>query len=111
MVYLDKLFATKPRDEWIKLLYDNDAGFVYSPINEINDLQDDIQIKENNYFVDFNHPIAGPIKYISTPVQFSQTPAQVKSGAPEYAQNTEEVLLEIGYSWEDIAKFQEEEVV
>ena len=111
VAYLDKLFATKPRDEWINILYENDAGFVYAPINEVSDLLSDVQIVANNYFVDFEHPTAGPVKYISTPVQFSKTPAEVKTAAPEYAQHTEEVLLEIGYTWEDIAKFQEEEVI
>jgi len=28
--------------------------------------------------------------------------------APEFGQHTEEVLLEYGYSWEDIARFKDE---
>jgi crotonobetainyl-CoA:carnitine CoA-transferase CaiB-like acyl-CoA transferase len=31
--------------------------------------------------------------------------------APELGQHTEEVLLELGYSWEDIVKLREEEVI
>jgi crotonobetainyl-CoA:carnitine CoA-transferase CaiB-like acyl-CoA transferase len=33
----------------------------------------------------------------------SETPATYRLPAPEFSQHTEEILLEIGYSWEDIA--------
>jgi crotonobetainyl-CoA:carnitine CoA-transferase CaiB-like acyl-CoA transferase len=38
----------------------------------------------------------------------SNTPANVRLPAPEFGQHTEEVLLEYGYSWEDIARLKEE---
>jgi crotonobetainyl-CoA:carnitine CoA-transferase CaiB-like acyl-CoA transferase len=38
----------------------------------------------------------------------SKNPAGVRMPAPEFGQHTEEVLLEYGYSWEDIARFKEE---
>ena len=65
----------------------------------------------NKFFVDFEHPYAGKIKYMLSPIEFSETPAQIKSAAPEYAQHTEEILLEIGYSWDDIAKLKDEEII
>ena len=111
VAYLDKLFATKPRDEWIKIYEEREVNFIYAPVNEVSDLDKDVQIIANDYFVDFNHPVAGPIKYVSVPVQFSNTPAEVRSAAPEYGQHTEEVLLEIGYTWEDINKLREEEII
>ena len=109
--FLDGLFATKPRDEWIKIFEENDARFGYAPVNEVDDLLYDPQVLSNNYFVDFDHPIAGPIKYVTTPIQFSKTPAKVKSSAPGYGQHTEEILLELDYSLDDIAKLKQEEVI
>ena len=83
--FLEGVFATKSRDEWIKLFEEKNVSFMYSPINEVSDLLTDPQVVSNNFFVDFEHPVAGPIKYVSVPVQFSKTPAKVKNAAPEYA--------------------------
>ena len=48
-------------------------------------------------------PICGRIKLVATPVKFHQTPASVRSSAPEIGQHTEEILLDLGYTWDDIA--------
>ena len=44
---------------------------------------------------------------IGSPVHLSKTPAQIRRQAPEFGQHTEEVLLEAGYSWEEIATLRE----
>ena len=106
---LDKVFATRPREEWLKILEEND--FPCSPINTISDLVDDPQVIVNKYITDFDHPVIGPIKLAGFPITFGKTPAAIRSGAPELGQHTEEVLLEIGYTWDDIAELKEQEVI
>jgi crotonobetainyl-CoA:carnitine CoA-transferase CaiB-like acyl-CoA transferase len=51
------------------------------------------------------------VKLQGHPVQFSGTPSRISSPAPELGQHTEEVLLEAGYSREEIARFREEKVI
>lgn len=58
-----------------------------------------------------DHPITGRIKYVTMPVDFRQNPALVKTPAPEVGQHNEEILLELGYSWDDISRFKEQEVI
>jgi len=41
----------------------------------------------------------------------SGTPASPGKFAPELGQHTEEVLLELGYAWEDIDAFRESSVI
>jgi len=48
---------------------------------------------------------------VGFPIHMSETPGSVRMPAPELGQHTEEVLLELGYSWEDIVKLREEEVI
>ena len=45
------------------------------------------------------------------PWTFHETPASYRREAPELGQHTEEILLELGYRWEDICKLKEEEVI
>ena len=87
-------------------------GVIYTVVAEIADLVDDPQVLANDYITDFEHPVWGKVKAVGAPVHFSQTPWSLRREAPEFAQHTEEVLTEIlGYTWDDIAKLQEEEVI
>jgi formyl-CoA transferase len=43
---------------------------------------------------------------VGSPVHLSKTPARITKMAPEFGQHTEEVLLESGFTWEQIADLQ-----
>lgn len=51
------------------------------------------------------------IKLVATPIKFRQNPASVRTPAPNIGQHTEEILSEIGYTWEDIAQFKEQGII
>jgi crotonobetainyl-CoA:carnitine CoA-transferase CaiB-like acyl-CoA transferase len=55
-----------------------------------------------------DHPTYGPMKVIANPVNLSETPAIYRLPSPEFSQHTEEILLELDYSWDDIARLKEE---
>ena len=64
------------------------------------------------YVVPFEHPTFGTIQMIGMPFHLSATPGTVRSAAPEFGQHTEEILTgELGYSWEDVGKLKEKEVI
>jgi crotonobetainyl-CoA:carnitine CoA-transferase CaiB-like acyl-CoA transferase len=105
---LDELFATKTIEEWENTLKGYD--FIYSRVQSPEEVVADPQARVNNFFVDLHHP-AGNIMTIATPVKFIQNPAEVRTSAPEVGQHNEEILLELGYSWEDIARLKEQRVI
>jgi crotonobetainyl-CoA:carnitine CoA-transferase CaiB-like acyl-CoA transferase len=43
---------------------------------------------------------------VTAPVQFNGETSGL-TRAPEFGESTEEVLLELGHSWEDIARFRD----
>ena len=49
----------------------------------------------------------GPVKMVASPVDFYGTPWLPKGPVPELGQHTEEVLLELGFEWEQIAGLKE----
>jgi crotonobetainyl-CoA:carnitine CoA-transferase CaiB-like acyl-CoA transferase len=115
---LDDVLITKPRHEWIKIFDEaltQGADIIYSILNTISDLPDDPQVMVNNYITNFNHPVFGDTQVVGLPYKFSKTPGVVGGSqqreAPELGQHTEEVLLEMGYTWEDIAYLKDKGVV
>ncbi len=44
----DEIFATRPRDEWAKVL-DEGGDFIWSVVNSVSDLPDDPQMRANDY--------------------------------------------------------------
>ena len=48
---------------------------------------------------------------VGTPVHFSDTPGSPAWVAPEIGQHTEEVLLELGFTWDDIGRLRAEGAV
>jgi formyl-CoA transferase len=41
---------------------------------------------------------------VGLPVIFSKTPGRIMGLGPEFGQHTEEVLLEAGYNWDQVAE-------
>jgi crotonobetainyl-CoA:carnitine CoA-transferase CaiB-like acyl-CoA transferase len=107
---LDKVFATKPSQEWMGSLRENDC--VCERLNTLDDLLTDLQVLANNYLPEFDHPTYGKTIYAPIPFELSKTPGTLRLPAPEFGQHTEEVLMKIlGCTWEDIAKLRNEEVI
>jgi len=107
---LDKVFATKTRDQWMKSLRENDC--ICDSINTLDDLPMDPQVLANNYLPEFDHPTYGKTHYAPIPFDLSKTPGTLRIPAPEFGQHTEEVLTEIlGYTWDDIFRLKEGEVI
>ena len=97
---LDEVFARRPADEWVRTL--NERGVFCTPVQDYEALSRDPQVLANGYIVDVERPDGPPVRMVATPVQLSKTPTRIRGLAPELGQHTEEVLIEAGYSWEEI---------
>ncbi|HEY90324.1 MAG TPA: CoA transferase [Dehalococcoidia bacterium] len=99
-----EIFITKTYEEWHPLL----EGIPYAPNQSLREVINDPQARASGCFVSYDHPQCGRIEQIANPIMMSKTPSSVRLPAPEFGQHTEEVLLEHGYTWEDIVGFKED---
>jgi formyl-CoA transferase len=72
-------------------------------VHDYAEVASDPQNIENGYIAEVENPDGPPVRMVGVPVILSKTPGKVRNLAPEFGQHTEEVLLESGYSWEEIA--------
>ena len=109
---LDRIMATRTRDEWVQRFEELQVPFAYSPVQDYYEVLEDPQVLANEYVVDFDHPAAGKVKVIGYPIRFSQTPAKVVREAPEFGQHTEEILRELlDFTWEEIGALKDQGVI
>jgi CoA:oxalate CoA-transferase len=106
---LIETFKKKSTAEWEEIL--RDAGQRYSPVRTYGDVARDEGAFQNGYLQRINHPDWGETTMIGCPIRMSGTPASPGQFAPELGQHTEEVLLELGYAWDDINAFREANVI
>jgi len=105
---LDREFAKRTFEEWKTLLATLDAP--WSPVQSVSELLTDPQVEANGYIGDV--VIDGEVAYRlpAVPVQFDGQPPPLRR-APEHGEDTEALLLEVGYEWEQIADLKEAGVV
>lgn len=99
---LDKAFAARTLAEWQER-FEGFSG-VWAPVLAPLEIYDHPQAGPNGYLPEVTAADGSTFRLPAPPVQFDETPAVPRSPAPEAGQHTEEILLEAGYSWEDIAE-------
>ncbi|MEO9255857.1 MAG: CoA transferase [Tepidiformaceae bacterium] len=102
---LDELFAEKTQWEWVNELCGK--GLPVAPVQDYEQLIKDPQVLANEYVVPFTHPNGEEMSIVGPAVQLEKSPGSIRHRAPEYGEHTEEVLLERGFSWDEIAKLRD----
>jgi crotonobetainyl-CoA:carnitine CoA-transferase CaiB-like acyl-CoA transferase len=84
---------------------------LWPPIQRPREVIENPKVLGNDIIVPFEHPEFGLIRVVANPVKLSQTPAAIRTPVSEFGEHIEEVLLQLGYSWEDIGQFREMGVI
>jgi crotonobetainyl-CoA:carnitine CoA-transferase CaiB-like acyl-CoA transferase len=97
---LRETFAAHDLDWWCRRL----ATFrgVWAPVRTPHEQHGDPQVAANGYLAPIETMGGATLATPANPVQFDETAPSVR-GAPEHGQHTEEVLLEAGLSFDELA--------
>jgi crotonobetainyl-CoA:carnitine CoA-transferase CaiB-like acyl-CoA transferase len=98
---LDGEFAKRTFDEWKGLLSSLDAP--WAPVQSVSELIADPQVQANGYIGDVVIDGETAYRLPAVPVQLDGRPPPLRR-APEHGEDTERLLLEVGYDWEQIAE-------
>ena len=104
---LQGVFTKRSTREWLELL--EAAGVPNGPINDVAQVFEEPQVKARGVRVELEHPVAGKLPTVASPMRFSGTPLEHKLAPPVLGQHTEEILRErLGKSAAQIAALRAE---
>jgi crotonobetainyl-CoA:carnitine CoA-transferase CaiB-like acyl-CoA transferase len=104
---LDEVFAARDLADWIDAL--EGMSTPWTVVRSAADAAVDPQVVANHFVT----PVDGPARtypLVASPAQFDGTPPSL-ARAPEHGEHTEEILLELGHTWEDIAQLKARDAV
>lgn len=85
--------------------------FAAAPVVDVEYKSNDTQTLERKMIVEVDDSNVGKFNEVGIPVKFSETLTDIYKASPLLGQDTEKILLEIGYSTDDIRKLAQDEVV
>ncbi|QBP41286.1 CaiB/BaiF CoA transferase family protein [Paenisporosarcina antarctica] len=87
---LQEVFSTKPTAFWHMDCRANNIPC--GPIQNIEQVVNDPQLAARNMFIEHDHPTAGKIKMIGSPLKLSRTPVNMKHHPPNPGEHNDEIL-------------------
>jgi crotonobetainyl-CoA:carnitine CoA-transferase CaiB-like acyl-CoA transferase len=107
---MQEVFAKRSTREWVEVL--ETAGVPNGPINDLAQVFEEPQVKARGIRVDMDHPVAGKLPMVASPMRFSGTPLEYRLPPPLLGEHTDEVLKGIlGKSDAEIAALRAEGVL
>ncbi|MGZ5323725.1 MAG: CaiB/BaiF CoA transferase family protein [Solirubrobacterales bacterium] len=103
---IEAVFAERTRDEW--RVFNDEHDCCIEPILGLDEALGSELTRERGMVVEVEQPGAsGPVRLLGFPVGFSRTPGGPQGPGPALGEHTDEVLIAVGYSEEEIARLKE----
>ena len=100
----------KTTAQWVTLL--ETMGVPCGPINKLDDVYNDPQVRHRGLKIDVPHPLAGSVPLVANPIKFSRTPIVYDMPPPLVGEHSDTVLREVlGKRDDEIASLREKKIV
>lgn len=102
------IFATKPRDEWLKRMRHLPSG----PVRQVGEALESEDVAARGMVATVDHPKVGPIRIIGSPLNFSESRLRDYEPPPMLGQHTDDILKDrLGYDQEKLAALRKDGVI
>ncbi|QEY60629.1 CoA transferase [Metapseudomonas lalkuanensis] len=100
----------KTTAEWVKAL--EEVGVPCGPINDLAAVFADPQVQARGLRVELEHPLAGLVPQVASPLRLSETPVEYRMPPPLLGEHTQEVLQRVlGLAAEQVEALRKAEVI
>ena len=99
---INRRLALQDRAYWIERL--NAGGVACGLINNLQEVFAEPQVVHLGIVKDVVSQHQGPQRLVGQPVQLERTPSKIARAAPRRGEHSEEILAELGYSAQDVAR-------
>jgi formyl-CoA transferase/CoA:oxalate CoA-transferase len=106
---ITKALAARGCVEWADLL--NAAGVPAGPVNTVPAALEQPQVAAREMVVEVEHPVAGTLKMLGSPLKLSGQPVSFRHPPPTLGQHTDQVLAEAGYTAAEITGLRDAGIV
>jgi crotonobetainyl-CoA:carnitine CoA-transferase CaiB-like acyl-CoA transferase len=106
---LDEAFSKKTRAEWQQIF--RQARMRCDPCLTYDEVLAHPQLEANDIIFTANHPSQGEVKMLGLPIKLKKTPGKPQGPSPILGQHTEEILLGLGYTSQDISILESEGII
>jgi crotonobetainyl-CoA:carnitine CoA-transferase CaiB-like acyl-CoA transferase len=107
---LEDILKARGKPEWLAAL--EAAKVPCGAINNLAEVFADPQVRERGMVHQWQHPLAGPLDLVGSPLKLSGTPVRTDLPPPLLGQHTQEVLAGVlGWDDERIAQLQAQGVI
>ena len=96
-------------ERWCELA--QQEGFPCGPINTIDRVFRDPQVRAREMQIQMNSPSYGALDLVASPMRLSASPVSYRRAPPSLGQDTHEVLRELHYSDDEIASLRDSGVI
>ena len=104
-----EIFPKRTTSEWLAQFHD--ADILATEVVDYRQVMSSEQARVNGYVVEVESEVAGTMVMTGTPISLNGEVRSTAPPAPELGQHTEEVMLEAGYSWEDIVRIRDADAI
>ncbi len=96
-----EVLTERSTEEWLEIL--KLAEIPCGPVNRLEDLPQDEQLRTTGFFRPQNHPTEGELEALDTAFRLDREPLPLRQHQPALGEHGAEILSDLGYSADDIA--------